>query len=399
MLRHAIKGRVPLIHVRLEDTVYAPAVLQELTGIKFKEYDGQISPTEGGVYLKVSRKGKGPEDSQKLFKIFRSHDATLVYTNIDDVPPEFLDLGAIAPPPSLLKKELSASIHLDHLNGAIMALGGLSVKDATNVAVITIARDREITAAGLVKTRQRLLKTSKGLTLVDPYMAAYQPDPKLQAWAAAEKHEFLYGSDARLRARGLLFDGPPGVGKTMGAKYLAQQWGIPLFRLDATFQNKYVGETENNFGIALRTAESAAPAILLIDEIEKFFAGAKGDNTGIMLRVMGSALWWLQEHDAKILTVMTTNDRAALPPELYREGRVDQVMVFEKLKNPEEILGVAKVVWNSFEDGEMPDELIDQLCPPMKVAMLGGPSIWNPVSHTHVTQVVRNFVKSQHQGG
>ncbi len=135
-----------------------------------------------------------------------------------------------------------------------------------------------------------MLKESRGLTLVDPYMAAYVPNQELKEFCDEEKEFFLTEQDFRLRPRGLMFDGASGTGKTQGAKYIANQWGVPLFRLSAGFMNKWVGDTENNFDSALKAAEAAAPCILLIDEIEKFFAGQKSgnsDSSGTMGRVMG----------------------------------------------------------------------------------------------------------------
>ena len=60
-------------------------------------------------------------------------------------------------------------------------------------------------ALGAVETRREMLKESQGLSLVDPYMAAYVPNHDLETWAVAEKQFFLTG-DLRLRPRGLLFD-------------------------------------------------------------------------------------------------------------------------------------------------------------------------------------------------
>jgi SpoVK/Ycf46/Vps4 family AAA+-type ATPase len=110
-----------------------------------------------------------------------------------------------------------------------------------------------------------MLKESKGLSLVDPYMPAYLPNPELEKFCNAEKKFFLASHDSRLRPRGLLFDGPPGVGKTLGAKYIASQWGIPLFRLSEQFLNMWQGSSEGFFEMALKTAEHSAPSCLLID--------------------------------------------------------------------------------------------------------------------------------------
>ena len=82
----------------------------------------------------------------------------------------------------------------------------------------------------------------------------------------------------------------------------------------------------------LARLDQAEPCVVLIDEIEKVFSTKGGDLDGATTTTMLSQLlWWLAEHKSRVLTVMTTNNAKALPPELYREGRIDEVMVFEGL--------------------------------------------------------------------
>jgi hypothetical protein len=180
---------------------------------------------------------------------------------------EYQDFGIIAPPASLLKKMLAAVLNKDEIDKVVGALGGLSVKDALNTVRITRARDNgKLSAEGAIVTRRSMLKESKGLSLVDPYMPAYLPDPQLEKFCKDERQFFFSPGDARLRPRGLLFDGPPGCGKTLGAKYIAREWGIPLFRLSEQFLNMWQGQSEGFFEMALKTAEHAAPNVLLIDD-------------------------------------------------------------------------------------------------------------------------------------
>lgn len=395
IIKSAVKGRVPLVAVRLEDTVFAHEVLKAHldSAQSLKAYESGM-PEEGGVYYKVSKSGKGPGDAQDLYKAFEKAKAVLLYVNIDYPQSEFLDLGPLAPPAKLLKSCLAATVPPGHLDEACKALGGAAIKDALTIVKITMARDDKITSDGLLATRKELLKTSKGLVLLDPYMAAYKPDKDLKVWLDTEKDFFLKGSDSRLRPRGLLFDGPPGTGKTQGAKYIASQYGIPIFRLAETFLDKWQGNSENFFQQALMTATAAAPCVLLIDEIEKFFSGSANENTGTMSRVMGSLLWWLQEHDAQVLTVMTTNNRKRIPPELYREGRIDKVFTFGLLECAD-ALEVAAVVYQSYSGTpEVPPPLAALV---KKAAAESEQSFEGKkgIAPTTVTTIVKNFVKSQ----
>ncbi len=70
-----------------------------------------------------------------------------------------------------------------------------------------------------------------------------------------------------------------------------------------------------------------APIILWIDEIEKAFASAasRSSDGGLSQRMFGSLLTWMQEHTAPVFLVATANDIEALPPELLRKGRFDEI--------------------------------------------------------------------------
>ena len=129
-----------------------------------------------------------------------------------------------------------------------------------------------------------------------------------------------------------MLDGSPGTGKTAGAKFIAQQFGVPLYRMDVGgTKAKWVGESEGNLLINLSRIDQEAPAVCLLDEVEKVFASANTDSSGTTSTMLSQLLWWLAERRTRILVVMTTNNAKALPRELYREGRVDRVLVFEGL--------------------------------------------------------------------
>lgn len=125
--------------------------------------------------------------------------------------------------------------------------------------------------------------------------------------------------------RGLLLIGVPGCGKSLCARAVATEWGLPLLRLDTgSLYNKFIGETENNFRRAMKTAESLAPCVLFIDELEKAFASGGSDDGGVSMRVLGSFLSWLQDRRQDVFVVATANDVSRLPPEFLRKGRFDE---------------------------------------------------------------------------
>ena len=122
--------------------------------------------------------------------------------------------------------------------------------------------------------------------------------------------------------------GVQGAGKSLCAKAIATAWHQPLLRMDpSALYASYIGESERNLRDALRQTEAMSPVILWIDEIEKGFASAASQSTdgGLSKRMFGTLLTWMQEHEAPVFVIATANDIEALPPELLRKGRFDEI--------------------------------------------------------------------------
>jgi SpoVK/Ycf46/Vps4 family AAA+-type ATPase len=153
---------------------------------------------------------------------------------------------------------------------------------------------------------------------------------RLKAWLG--KRSLDRAEEAReygLRPpRGVLLLGVQGAGKSLAAKAIATAWGVPLLRLDAgALYDKFVGESERKLRESLEQADRLAPAVLWIDEIEKGFASAASlsSDGGLSRRMFGTLLTWMQERTAPSFLAATANDISALPPELLRKGRFDEV--------------------------------------------------------------------------
>jgi hypothetical protein len=127
-------------------------------------------------------------------------------------------------------------------------------------------------------------------------------------------------------------------GKSLSAKAVATAWGMPLLRLDmGALRSKWVGESEGNIRKALKVAETVAPCVLWLDEIEKALAGATqgAADGGTSADALGAVLQWMQDRAGDVFVVATANDVSALPPELLRKGRFDEVF-FVDLPNATE---------------------------------------------------------------
>jgi SpoVK/Ycf46/Vps4 family AAA+-type ATPase len=149
----------------------------------------------------------------------------------------------------------------------------------------------------------------------------------LKRWLERRREAFL-GDAAALGVdvpKGIMLLGVQGCGKSLAAKAVAGTWSTPLMRLDfGALYNKFLGETERNLREALKVADAMAPSVLWMDEIEKGVATNDNDG-GESRRILGTLLTWMAERKSKVFVVATSNDIEALPPELVRKGRLDEI--------------------------------------------------------------------------
>ncbi|MEZ6187591.1 MAG: AAA family ATPase [Planctomycetota bacterium] len=147
--------------------------------------------------------------------------------------------------------------------------------------------------------------------------------------------------------RGLCLIGVQGCGKSLSAKAVARFYRLPLLRFDVgrVFAG-IVGRSEENVRNALALAESIAPCVLWIDELEKSLSGAASSSVsdaGTTARVISTITTWLQERTEQgVYVVATANDISRLPPELVRKGRFDEIFYVDlpARSEREEILAI-----------------------------------------------------------
>ncbi len=138
--------------------------------------------------------------------------------------------------------------------------------------------------------------------------------------------------------KGILITGVQGCGKSLAARSVAGEWGYEMARLDAgALYDKFIGESEKKLQKALELAQRLAPMVLWIDEIEKAFAsaGSSGDaDAGLSQRLLATLLTWMQDRESGVFLAATSNNISALPPEMLRKGRFDEIF-FVDLPNVE----------------------------------------------------------------
>lgn len=324
----AVTAGIPIISATTTDVVNLTDVLEDL--LPDHHIEMRPPPAQLGVNRVWVVSGDGDYSESKLVRDYWRLAKTgnvLLLINGDWSEDTAFPVGEILPAQRSVVKLLSAVV--DDPEPFLTAVSGLTIKTITEVIRLTQARTGALEIGEFLKTRSSVIGERRGLAQVQMGGEFYQPDPKLQNWCDLNRPFWQGNSD--LAPKGLLLVGDPGVGKSQGAKFVAEEFGLPLYRLDISGSlGRYVGESESNLRRSLSIIDAEEPAALLIDEVDKLFGSQ--DDGGVTSRLLSQLLWWLQEHKTKILVLMTTNNLSVLPPELYRPGRIDQVFEIDLMK-------------------------------------------------------------------
>ncbi len=216
---------------------------------------------------------------------------------------------------------------------AIDAAVGLTGEEAASCYARSLVQHRAIDPLTVGREKKRVVARDGLLEWYDPIpggMDAVGGLDALKAWLESRKNAYApeakeYGLPA---PKGALLVGISGCGKSLTAKAIATAWGCPLLRLDlGGLKSKYVGESEGNLRKALEVINSVGRCVVWLDEVEKAMAGATqgGADGGVSSDALGSILSWMQERTGEAFVVATANDVSALPPELLRKGRFDEL--------------------------------------------------------------------------
>ncbi len=214
-------------------------------------------------------------------------------------------------------------------------LAGLPLRQVRQIVRDVVAGDRKFDSGDLnhvLAHKRRLMSHDGMLEFVESPTTLDEVGGlrKLKAWLGQRERSFTdEASEYGLTPpRGVLMLGVQGAGKSLCAKAIATAWQRPLLRMDTgSLYDRFVGESERRLRSALHQAEAIAPVVLWIDEIEKAFASAAAQSTdgGLSQRMFGTLLTWMQDHTEPVFLVATANNIEALPPELLRKGRFDEI--------------------------------------------------------------------------
>ncbi|PYK99930.1 MAG: ATPase [Verrucomicrobia bacterium] len=228
----------------------------------------------------------------------------------------------------------------------LQAALGLTLGEAENVFAKIIVKDERLSGDDVNEVfaeKQQIIRKSGLLE----YYATNETFSSVGGLAVLkdwlQKRAVAFTDEARAfglpAPKGILMLGVQGCGKSLSAKAVSCLWQLPLLRFDmGRMFGSLVGSSEENVRRAIAVAESVAPAILWVDEIDKAFAGSQGSGAtdgGTTARVFGTFLTWLSEKTAPVFVVATANDISQLPPELMRKGRLDEIFFVDLPSNEE----------------------------------------------------------------
>jgi SpoVK/Ycf46/Vps4 family AAA+-type ATPase len=205
-----------------------------------------------------------------------------------------------------------------------MNIKGLTNFEVEQIILASIKKHGNLNLDIIKNYKKSILKKTHLLEMQDSDLTFNDVGGMVYLKEWLNKREAVWTDDAIKNniptLKGLLLLGIPGCGKSLIAKAIANQWHLPLLRLDTSkiFSSR-VGESESNMMKALKIVESISPCIMMVDEIEKAFAGSQSStfsDAGTTSRVIGSFLSWFQDTTSPVFVVATSNGIQYLPPEL-----------------------------------------------------------------------------------
>lgn len=346
----------------------------------------KLSPNAAGVFIlrdyhrfledvAISRK------LRNLARLLKSQPKNIVLLSPRiNIPDDLMEVLTVVEFPLPVKTEIKTeierllastgnSLSAKFLDDLVRSCQGLSMERIRRVLARAIASHGELQPEDVELVLAEKRQTIRQTQILDFIPATEQisdiggldnlKDWLLRRGGAFSEKARQYGLP---HPRGLLLIGIQGTGKSLTAKAIAHHWHLPLLRLDVgRLFAGLVGESESRTRQMIQVAEALAPCVLWIDEIDKAFSGlgSKGD-AGTTSRVFGTFITWLSEKTSPVFVVATANDIQALPPEILRKGRFDEIF-FIGLPIKEERKAIYEVHLNRLRSHNLKSYDIDRL--------------------------------------
>lgn len=246
--------------------------------------------------------------------------------------------------------KVDTSLAPDQREVIVKSAQGLTIDEIESAFARSLVEAKKLDVKLILEEKKQIVRKSG---LLEYYAATNSLDDVgghelLKEWLLRRKKSFTdkareYGIPA---PKGILLLGVQGCGKSLVAKAVSAAWNLPMLKLDVgRIFGSLVGQSEQNIRRAISVAESVAPCILWADELEKGFAGVGGSgvsDSGTTARVFATFLTWMQDKTKPVFLIATANDVSALPPELLRKGRFDEIF-FIDLPDHDERMQIFKI--------------------------------------------------------
>lgn len=307
--------------------------------------------------IAISRKLKN------ISRILKLQPKTIIIVgNNLSVPKELQDLITIIqfqlPSEEEINHELKRlikvlNIKIDHnlFENLSRACNGLSLERIRRVLskiIVTYKNISQDSITLLLNEKKQIISQTEILEYwtVNETIASIGGITNVKQWLEKRKTSFsIQAANYGLPTpRGLLLIGIQGTGKSLTAKAIATEWQLPLLKLDVgKLFGGIVGESESRLRQMIDLAQTIAPCILWIDEIDKAFSNNENNgDSGITNRLLGTFISWLSEKTDPVFVVATANNINLLPIEVIRKGRFDEIFFLDlpKLNEREQIFKI-----------------------------------------------------------
>ena len=300
--------------------------------------------------LSISRK------LRNVSRILKLQPKTIVIIGSDlTIPKELQDLITVLEFQLPLEDEISQELNrlvnslkikidsqlFENLTRACQGLSLERIRRVLSKIIATYKTIDENSIAVLLSEKKQIISQTEILeySSVSETIANLGGLDNLKDWLKKRKTAFsVQASNYGLPTpRGLLLIGIQGTGKSLTAKAIANDWQLPLLKLDVgKLFGGIVGESESRLRQMISVAETISPCILWIDEMDKAFTNtdSKGDS-GTSNRVLATFISWLSEKTRPVFVIATANNIDLLPLEILRKGRFDEIFFLDLPKQEE----------------------------------------------------------------
>ena len=245
--------------------------------------------------------------------------------------------------------QVDVTLEDDMRETIVRSAQGLTTDEIESALARSLVENRKLTVDMIIEEKKQIVRKT-GMLEFYPSSSSMKDvggHDLLKDWL--EKRSKSFTDAARdfgiPYPKGILIIGVQGCGKSLVAKAVSSAYNLPMLKMDVgRIFGSLVGQSEQNMRRAIKIAESLAPCVLWIDELEKGFAGMNGgvSDSGTSARVFSTFLTWMQEKTKPVFLIATGNNVAQLPPELMRKGRFDEIFFVDlpDTKEREEIFNI-----------------------------------------------------------